>query len=115
MKTIGCVIATLPSVGVVSLFYALAVHMYRTLGAWPTCIGTGGFPPALRMHSEAAVIAFGILVQSLFLLPMPLLVCLFVLRWRHFAPYLAVYGSSVVFSFVLMLFAPPPFLTWWWD
>jgi hypothetical protein len=111
----GIIVSAAPGLLALGLFYSLAIHMHQSLGKWPAYIGTGGFPLALRTHSEAAVIGFGILIQSLIILPLPLFVSIFVPRWQKFAPYLAVYGASAMIGLVLTMFAPPPFLTWWRD
>jgi len=50
----GIVIAALPGVLMISLFYTLAIHMHRALGAWPASLGKRGFPPSLALHLAKA-------------------------------------------------------------
>ena len=111
----GITIAALPGVVMLALFYSLAVHMHQSLGAWPTSIGERGFPPALITHSAITVNFFIGLFLSVFVLPLPILVCLLVERWRHFVVYFATYAGFFLLCFVLMQFAPAQFLYWWRD
>src|SRR4030095_3248298 len=97
----GITIAALPGVVMLALFYSLALHMHQSLGGWPTSIGERGFPPALILHSAVTVNAFIVLFLSLFALPIPILICLFVERWRRFAVYLAVYAGVFLLCFAL--------------
>jgi hypothetical protein len=90
--------------------------MHQSLGGWPTSIGERGFPPALVTHSTVTADVFSMLVLSLFVLPIPILVCLLTERWRRFTVYLAVYAGVVLLGFVLTQFAAPAqFLYWWRD
>jgi len=99
-----------------ALFYSLALHMHQSLGGWPTSIGERGFPPALVVHSAITVNFFIVLFLSFFVLPIPILVCLFVERWRRFAIYFAVYAGAFLLCFALTQFAAPAqFLYWWRD
>ena len=98
------------------LFYSLAIHMRYGLGAWPTSIGTRGFPAALITHGQLTWnFCSTLLAASLFTLPVAILVCLVVTRWRRFVVYFALYGIVYVICWGLMLLAPSPFLNWWWD
>src|SRR6266496_4553212 len=107
----GMTIAALPGVVMLALFYSLAVHMHQSLGGWPSSIGERGFPPALLTHATVATSYFALLlVVSIFTLPVAILVCLFVSRWRHLVPYFALYAFVFIVSIVLMQFAPEPFL-----
>ncbi|MHC5002062.1 MAG: hypothetical protein ACYTJ0_02970 [Planctomycetota bacterium] len=110
------VLAMLPSIAMLGLFYSLAVHMHRSLGAWPAAIGTRGFAPSLETHAGMASGCFGIqLLVNLLALPVALLLCASIRRWRTGLFYLGVYALSYSVGFVLMLLAPSPFLNWWWD
>ena len=112
----GLMIAALPGVSMLALFYSLAIHMHHTLGGWPLSIGERGFPPALVIQATVTVKFFMVLVLSLFTLPVPILACLLVERWRRFAVYFAVYAAVVIFCFVLtQIAAPAQFLYWWRD
>ena len=76
-------LALLPMLTMLGLFYSLAVHMHQHLGSWPKSIGTEGFPPPLQIHADAAYWYFGLLVlANLLLLPVGLLLCTFVRGWR---------------------------------
>jgi len=98
------------------LFYSLAIHMHQSLGAWPTSIGELGFPPALITHIAVTVNFVIALFLSIFVLPIPILACLLVERWRRFAVYFVVYAGCVLFCFALTQFAAPAqFLYWWRD
>ncbi|MDA0668109.1 MAG: hypothetical protein O3A50_10075 [Planctomycetota bacterium] len=112
----GIVVSALPGLLALALFYSLAVHMHRSLGGWPAGIGEAGFPPALLTHATIATTYFWVsVVLSIFILPAAILVCLLVSRWRHLAPYFALYALVFVVSIALMQLAPEPFLYWWWD
>ena|SRR5687767_13676521 len=112
----GFIIAVLPGVALLALFYSLAIHMHHALGGWPTSIGERGFPPALMIHAAVTVTVFVVLVLSLCLSPIPFLACLIVERWRRFAVYFAVYAAAVVLCVVItQVAAPARFLYWWKD
>ena len=112
----GLMVAALPGVAMLALFYSLAIHMYHALGGWPTSIGERGFPPALVIHSSVTVYAFVVLILSLVVSPVPILACLLVERWRRFAVYFAVYAAAILLCFVLtQVAAPAQFLYWWRD
>ena len=112
----GIAIAALPGIVMTALFYSLALHMHQSLGGWPTSIGERGFPPALVTHSTVTGVVFSVLLFSLFVLPIPILVCLLTQRWRRFTVYFAVYAGVVLLGFVLTEFAAPAqFLYWWRD
>ena len=108
---------TLPSAVMLALYYSLAVHMYFTLGGWPTDIGERGFPPALVAHvyvttSYCAASA----VAAVFLLPFVMIVCAIVERWQRFVPHLIIAAVLLVSCFVFtQVGAPSGFLYWWHD
>src|SRR5258708_2283018 len=97
----GIIIAALPGVVMLALFCSLALHMHQSLGGWPTSIGERGFPPALVVHSAVTVNTFIVLFPSLFVLPIPILICLFVGHWRRFAVYFALYAGVFLLCFAL--------------
>ena len=112
----GLVIAALPGLVMLGLFYSLAVHMHQALGGWPTSIGERGFPPALVVHSAIAVNCCIAQFLSLFLSPIPILGCLLVERWRRFTVYFAVYAGVFILCFAItQMAAPAGFLYWWRD
>jgi hypothetical protein len=98
------------------LFYSLALHMHRSLGAWPNSIGEQGFPPPLVAHVNltqwftVALICFGV-----FVCPLVILASLFLPRWRRLIPYFAIYVLSFGICWGLMQLAPKQFLYWWAD
>ena len=98
------------------LFYSLAIHMHQSLGAWPTSIGERGFPPLLLTHATITATYFAVLLLlGIFVLPVAILVCLLVPRWKRFVPYFALYALLFVFCWGLMQLAPEQFLYWWRD
>ena len=109
-------VAAFPPLLVVGLFYSLALHMHRRLGAWPERIGNRGFPDDLVLHADVAQGAFGaLLLGGILFLPLAMLFCLCVPGLRSSLRYLGIYGCGSVAAFALMQLAPAPFLYWWWD
>jgi hypothetical protein len=112
----GIVVSALPSLIMLGLFYSLAFHMHRSLGGWPSGIGESGFPPSLTAHATVTVNFFvAVLLSSFLLVPVAIIVCFFIRRWRRFIPYLALYAALFFVCWGLMQFAPEPFLYWWRD
>jgi hypothetical protein len=112
----GLVLAALPGITALLLFYSLAIHMHQSLGGWPTSIGERGFSRPLVIHSLLTVDMFSAVTLTLFLLPIPMLVCLVVERWQRFVPYFAICAGAILLCFLLTQFAAPvPFLDWWRD
>jgi len=109
-------VAVLPGLAMLGLFYSLAVHMHQSLGGWPTSIGEHGFPSPLVTHAGIATGFFTVLLlASVFAWPIALVVCALVRRWRGGIFYLGVYALSCLVCFIAMLLAPSQFLYWWWD
>jgi len=98
------------------LFYSLAVHMYQTLGSWPTSIGERGFPGHLVAHALIAV-NYSIVIGLLTILGGPILLVAFLVRpaWRPLVRYLYLHVLFLVGCWLLMQLAPPDFLYWWRD
>lgn len=116
MSRTGIIASALPSVLMLLLFYSLAIHMRYSLGAWPQPIDNAGFPPALSAHGHwASKYCSSLLLISIVVLPVGILVCLLVARWKRVVRYFALYALLYSVSWGLMLLAPPPFLNWWWD
>lgn len=112
----GAVLSSLPSLLMVTLFYSLAVHMYRSLGDWPAEIGGVGFSTILRIHASVAVdYTVFLLLITVFAWPIAFVVCVLVNRWRALVPHLAVHAVSFVASWCLFRLAPSGFLVWWSD
>jgi hypothetical protein len=113
---IAIIAAALPGLVMLGLFYSLAIHMHRSLGTWPNYIGEKGFSPLLIAHSEITINYFGAsFFLALFVWPIFFILCLTVPRWRRLVKYLAVCAFSFFASYSLMMLAPSPFLSWWWD
>ena len=112
----GAVLSALPSLLMLTLFYSLALHMYRSLGGWPTAIGEAGFSSMLKLHASVATnyMVF-LLLLTVFAWPVAFAVCVLVQRWRALVPYLGMYALSFVGSWCLFRLAPSRFLVWWWD
>lgn len=109
-------LAILPALVMLGLFYSLAVHMHRSLWSWPRYIDMHGFSPSLRAHAELATGCFGLLLLiNLVVLPGVLLLCFIARRCRGGLFYVGLYALSFAVAFELMLLAPPPFLNWLWD
>ena len=109
-------IACLPYLLALALFYSLAIHMHQALGGWPERIGTGGFPPALLMHSEIQGAYLSCLFFfTVFVAPVLLLVCLLVPKLRHLAAYFALQGLGLLVFIGQMFLAPRGYVYWWWD
>lgn len=112
----GTVLAILPSLLFVTMFYSLAVHMRLSLGGWPDRIGIQGFPPELVQHVEITAFIFGwTLLGFVFALPVVMLVCAGITRGRRLVFYLATSGIAFALVQGLIALAPAPFLSWWWD
>lgn len=108
-------LALLPSLAALGLFYTLAVHMHSSLGGWPG-IGTEGFPVGLSTHAHTASWLFGSLfLGCIFLWPIAAIVTLLVKRFRQVTPYLGIFAVSCSVCFAAMMLAPSGFLYWWWD
>jgi hypothetical protein len=98
------------------LFYSLAVHMHWSLGEWPASIGERGFPAALILHGKVTMYFFiGLIWFGMFILPVVILACLCVSELRPLTRYLVLAALCFGVCWSLMLLAPAPFLTWWWD
>ena len=112
----GIIVSALPSILMLGLFYSLAVHMRQSLGGWPTSIGERGFPPLLIIHAVISVdFCMALLLLSIYILPVAIVVCLLVRRWRRFVPYLALYAFFFAVCWGVMQLAPTDFLDWWRD
>ena len=112
----GILVSALPSLIILTLFYSLALHMYYSLGQWPTSIGEFGFPAALVTHAKVAANAVMVMIPfSVLVLPVACVLSLSVPRWRRFSAYIVICGVAILLACGLMLLAPEPYLTWWKD
>ena len=115
-SVVGTVLAVLPSLLFVTMFYSLAVHMRLSLGDWLDRIGIQGFPPELVQHFEITGFVFGwMLLGSVFALPVVMLACVGIARGRRLVFYLGTSGIAFALVQGLIALAPAPFLSWWWD
>jgi hypothetical protein len=90
--------------------------MHRSLGGWPSSIGTRGFPRLLAAHAAITGDLFGLLLlSSLFLAPTAMAVCAATPRWRLNAGYFLLYIVMFFVCWGLMHLAPGQFLYWWED
>jgi hypothetical protein len=111
----GMLYSALPNLVLLFLFYSLAVHMWQALGGWPSSIGDAGFPRSLVTHGKIAWNYFTLsLLATLFAVPVAILVCLVIRRWRLIF-YFALYAMLFFACWGLMQLAPKAFLNWWWD
>lgn len=109
-------LAALPSLIGLALYYSLAIHMRLSLGHWPTTIGERGFPARLVSHAYLEMYYFTALVWlGIFVLPVAVALCLLVPRLRRFLMFLTLSAACFVASCILRLFVPPAFLNWWID
>ena len=112
----GVIVAAAPAIGMLSVYYSLAIHMQHALGGWPTSIGERGFPAHLILHVNIDMhFCIALIWSIIFDLPVAVIFCAAVSRWRRFLPYLGVYVLSCVIAAGLMQLAPAQFLYWWWD
>ena len=112
----GIALSALPGLLMVALFYSLAIHMRRSLGAWPMSIGERGFPSPLAAHAAVTGCVFVVLLLcSLYVAPGAIVTCLLVRRWRYLIPYFALFALLFFVCWGLMQLAPAPFLDWWRD
>jgi hypothetical protein len=112
----GIIVSALPSLMMLGMFYSLAIHLRWRLGAWPQSIGDRGFPPVLSAHGNLVWdYCVLLLLGSMVAVPVGILVCLLVARWRPLARYFGFFALLYAVCWGLMLLAPAPFLNWWWD
>ena len=98
------------------LFYSLAIHMRWKLGGWPQSIGDYGFPSALSAHGNLTWDYCALLLlASMVTVPLGILICLVVARWRALVRWFVLYALLYGICWGLMLLAPASFLNWWWD
>lgn len=112
----GLALAAAPAIAMLFVYYSLAIHMYHALGGWPRSIGERGFLPRLILYVYIHMyFCIALIWGIIFILPVVMIVCAAVSRWRRFLPYLGAYFVSCVIAAGLMQLAPVPFLNWWWD
>jgi hypothetical protein len=113
-RLVAC--SMIPAIVLVGAFYTLAIHMYLSLGGWPTLIGDSGFSSALKFHAEIAQYCFGGLFLILFVTwPIAVAVFAVVRRWHAGVHYLGMLALAWALGLGLMELGPDRFLYWWWD
>jgi hypothetical protein len=109
-------LAATPNLLMLILFYSLAIHMYLSLGGWPTSIGERGFPAPLVAHGYITMYFFiGLIWFGIFIWPVAITICSIIRNCRRAVPYLALYAILFLGCWGLMQLAPEPFLYWWRD
>lgn len=103
----------LPAVWIV-LYYAFILHVWTALGRWPT-FGEHLTGQWLTLHLLVIWKSSGLLVYSLWLVPVVVAGGLLLRRWRHWAIYAACYGASVGLAVGALFLAPGEFLNWLLD
>lgn len=109
-------LSMMPALVMVGAFYTLAIHMHRSLGGWPASLGTSGFSWALKFHDAVAQYCFGGLFLVLFVTwPIAAVVFGVLRRLNAGIHYLGILAIAWALGVGLMILAPEPFLSWWWD
>lgn len=106
----GVVIAMLPPIIGLALFYSLAVHFYLSQGHWPDWSEGKEISPALVLHERIQmwwIVAVGLM--SFYLWPPAMVLCAAVPKARWFLIYLAIFTLTALACFGLALLAPGPF------
>jgi len=112
----GLAVSAAPGLLFLGLFYSLALHMHQSLGGWPTSIGERGFPPLLLTHATITEYWFmASIVATFIVVPIAILTCLLVPRWKHRVTYFAACEFLFFVAWTFKGLAPQPFLNWWWD
>jgi hypothetical protein len=104
---------TLPASWVL-LYYAFMAHVWFSLGRWPK-FGERLDGWFISFHDDAIRYFFGALVASLYIVPLVLVVCLFLRRWRHVSIYALCYSAAVGLASCALFLAPHAFLNWLFD
>jgi len=112
----GIVLCALPNAVMLILFYSLAIHMYWSLGTWPTSIGVRGFPFPLIAHGFVTMLfSIALVYFGMFIWPLVTLISWISRDCRGAVPYLVLYALLFFGCWGLMQLAPEPFLYWWRD
>jgi hypothetical protein len=111
----GIVISALPGVLALALICSLAVHI-RLLGWQLSSIPLGRWPASLDTHFAIWSGYFiTLLYCSIFVVPVAIVVCLVVSRWRYFALYLAVHTMMFLAIILVTEVVPESFHQWLLD
>jgi hypothetical protein len=114
------VIAALPSLLMLGVFYSLVIRVYWELGKWPPAtiawMEQNGLSPSLIRHANFADGCFeNWIILSLVVWPVIFVLVLLIRRLRPLVGYLGVYSFSFVACLIVTHLAPTKFLDWWWD
>ena len=109
------VLAALPGLLVLAVFYSLAFRMHSHLGGWPDSYGTHWLPGELLPHVHFANWMFTVGVLTALFMPAVLAVFALAPRLRAGMIYPASCGLACWASLWLTLLAPSGFQDWWWD
>src|SRR5438132_9435101 len=106
LSATGAVIAILPSLIMLGLFYSLAIHMHRALQGWPASIGERGFPPPLLFHANVATgYCQCWILATVFGVPLVSVLCALVRPWRSLLPYVGLHVFGFIISCLLAFLA----------
>ena len=109
-------LACLPYTIAIMLFYSVAIHIYNALGGWPESIGTRGFPETLLFHINIQNVYLSYLLGfTVFIIPIIIIICSFVKKWRFLIKYLSIQIIGLIIFFLQMFFAPDEYVYWFWD
>jgi hypothetical protein len=115
ISRLGIVASALPGVVALAIFCSLAVHIHM-VGWQLSSIPLGYWPPAIESHFSIAGTCFALLFYwTILVLPIALLVCLAVSRWRRFAIYIGVHLFFCVAALFITSLAPASFVQWLTD
>jgi hypothetical protein len=98
----------------VLLYYGFIAHIWFSLGRWPR-FGEWLDGWLLSLHEETSRYLFGGLAGSLYVVPIVLVICLFLRRWRHVSFYALCYAGAVGLASGALFLAPHAFLNWLFD
>jgi hypothetical protein len=116
MSRKGIMLAALPTLLALGFFCSLIIHIRFIIGWRLSCIPLGAWPSSLDSHFYIASAFFvPLLYCTIFVVPVAILVCLLVSRWRYLALYLSVHFLLFVGFVLLTQLAPASFLQWWLD
>ena len=108
-------LACLPYTIAIMLFYSVAIHIYNALGGWPESIGTRGFPETLLFHINIQNVYLSYLLGfTVFLIPIIIIICSFVKKWRFLIKYLSIQIIGLIIFFLQMFFVPDEYIYWFW-
>src|SRR4051794_22054953 len=115
VSRLGVVTSATPPLVALAVFCSLAVQI-RMIGWQLSSIPLGYWPPAIESHFTIANTCFALLFYwTTFVLPVALVGCLAVSRWRHVAIYIGLHFLSCVAALYITSLAPASFVQWLTD